>query len=126
MGLYKKNYEVKDLGITLPEAFAIVRKIDRQGDKGMAELWVHSSRENAKTLQFLERKLVPFKCNDGDNPYEAAYTTAVTPEERTRYTSKTELVKEWVNGEEKEVEKSVPTEEKYMFAYFDGWVRDNG
>lgn len=124
MGLYKKNYEVKDLGITLPEAFAIVRKIDRQGDKGMAELWVHSSRENAKTLQFLERKLVPFKCNDGDNPYEAAYTTAVTPEERTRYTSKTELVKEWVNGEEKEVEKSVPTEEKYMFAYFDGWVRD--
>lgn len=124
MGLYKKNYEVKDLGITLPEAFAIVRKIDRQGDKGMAELWVHSSRENAKTLQFLERKLVPFKCNDGDNPYEAAYTTAVTPEERTRYTYKTELVKEWVDGEEKEVEKQVPTEEKYMFAYFDGWVRD--
>lgn len=124
MGLYKKNYEVKDLGITLPEAFAIIRKIDRQGDKGMAELWVHSSRENAKTLQFLERKLVPFKCNDGDNPYEAAYTAASTPEERTRYTYKTELVKEWVNGEEKEVEKSVPTEEKYMFTYFDGWVRD--
>lgn len=124
MGLYKKNYEVKDLGITLPEAFAIVRKIDRQGDKGMAELWVHSSRENAKTLQFLERKLVPFKCNDRDNPYEAAYTAAVTPEERTRYVSKTELVKEWVNGEEKEVEKSIPTEEKYMFTYFDGWVRD--
>lgn len=124
MGLYKKNYEVKDLGITLPEAFAIVRKIDRQGDKGMAELWVHSSRENAKKLQFLERKLVPFKCNDGDNPYEAAYTAAVTPEERKRSTYKTELVKEWVNGEEKEVEKSVPTEEKYMFAYFDGWGRD--
>lgn len=124
MGLYKKNYEVKDLGITLPEAFAIVRKIDRYGDKGMAELWVHSSRENAKTLQFLERKLVPFKCNDGDNPYEAAYTAAVTPEERKRYAYKTELVKEWVNGKEKEVEKSVPTEEKYMFAYFDGWVRD--
>lgn len=124
MGLYKKNYEVKDLGITLPEAFAIVRKIDRQGDKGMAELWVHSSRENAKTLQFLERKLVPFKCNDGDNPYEAAYTKAVTPEERTRSVLKPKLVKEIVNGEEKEVEIQFPTEEKYMFAYFDGWVRD--
>ena len=124
MGLYKKNYEVKDLGITLPEAFAIVRKIDRQGDKGMAELWVHSSRENAKTLQFLERKLVPFKCNDGDNPYEAAYTKAVTPEERTRSVLKPKLVKEVVNGEEKEVEIQVPTEEKYMFTYFDGWVRD--
>ena len=124
MGLYKKNYEVKDLGITLPEAFAIVRKIDRQGDKGMAELWVHSSRENAKTLQFLERKLVPFKCNDGDNPYEAAYTTAVTPEERTRHTFEKVKEKVIVDGEEKEVERTIAKDEKYMFAYFDGWVRD--
>lgn len=124
MGLYKKNYEVKDLGITLPEAFAIVRKIDRQGDKGMAELWVHSSRENAKTLQFLERKLVPFKCNDGDNPYEAAYTAAVTPEERTRYVPEKVIKKITVDGKEKEVEEATSKEEKYMFAYFDGWVRD--
>lgn len=124
MGLYKKNYEVKDLGITLPEAFAIVRKIDRQGDKGMAELWVHSSRENAKTLQFLERKLVPFKCNDGDNPYEAAYTTAVTPEERTRYVPEKVIKKIMVDGEEKEVEETTSKEEKYMFTYFDGWGKD--
>lgn len=124
MGLYKKNYEVKDLGITLPEAFAIVRKIDRQGDKGMAELWVHSSRENAKTLQFLERKLIPFKCNDGDNPYEAAYTAAVTPEERTRWIPEKIVKKVMVDGEEKEVEGFTSKEEKYMFAYFDGWVRD--
>lgn len=124
MGLYKKNYEVKDLGITLPEAFAIVRKIDRQGDKGMAELWVHSSRENAKTLQFLERKLVPFKCNDGDNPYEAAYTAAVTPEERTRYVPEKVIKKITVDGKEKEVEETTSKAEKYMFAYFDGWGRD--
>ena len=124
MGLYKKNYEVKDLGITLPEAFAIVRKIDRQGDKGMAELWVHSSRENAKTLQFLERKLVPFKCNDRDNPYEAAYTAAVTPEERTRWIPEKIIKKIMVDGKEKEVEETISKEEKYMFAYFDGWGRD--
>ena len=124
MGLYKKNYEVKDLGITLPQAFAIVRKIDRQGDKGMAELWVHSSRENAKTLQFLERKLVPFKCNDGDNPYEAAYTAAVTPEERTRYTSKTVIETVEENGETKEAEKIITEEVPYEFTYFDSWERD--
>ena len=124
MGLYKKNYEVKELGITLPEAFAIVRKIDRQGDKGMAELWVHSSRENAKTLQFLERQLVPFKCNDRDNPYEAAYTAAVTPEERTRYVPEKIIKRIMVDGTEKEVEEFTTKEEKYMFAYFDGWVRD--
>lgn len=124
MGLYKKNYEVKDLGITLPEAFAIVRKIDRQGDKGMAELWVHSSRENAKTLQFLERKLVPFKCNDRDNPYEAAYTAAVTPEERTRQVFEKVIKKVTVDGVEQEVETFDSKQEKYMFTYFDGWVRD--
>lgn len=124
MGLYKQNYEVKDLGITLPEAFAIIRKIDRQGDKGMAELWVHGSRENAKTLQFLERKLVPFTCTDGDNPYEAAYTAAVTPEERTRWIPEKIVKKVMVDGEEKEVEGFTSKEEKYMFAYFDGWVRD--
>lgn len=124
MGLYKKNYEVKDLGITLPEAFAIVRKIDRQGDKGMAELWVHSSRENAKTLQFLERKLVPFKCNDGDNPYEAAYTTAVTPEERTRHVYEKVVKKVTIDGVEQDVETFESKKEKYMFAEFDGWVRD--
>lgn len=124
MGLYKKNYEVKDLGITLPEAFAIVRKIDRQGDKGMAELWVHSSRENAKTLQFLERKLVPFKCNDRDNPYEAAYTAAVTPEERTRWIPEKVIKKIMIDGKEKEVEETTSKEEKYMFTYFEGWVRD--
>lgn len=117
MGLYKKNYEVKDLGITLPEAFAIVRKIDRQGNKGMAELWVHSSRENAKTLQFLERKLVPFKCNDGDNPYEAAYTEAIRQREvKTRKPK--EIVAEdgtktWKYEEVTKIE-----------CYFDGWVRD--
>lgn len=124
MGLYKKNYEVKDLGITLPEAFAIVRKIDRQGDRGMAELWVHSSRENAKTLQFLERKLVPFKCNDGDNPYEAAYTAAITPEERTRQVFEKVIKKVTVDGVEQEVETFDSKQEKYMFTYFDGWVRD--
>lgn len=124
MGLYKKNYEVKDLRITLPEAFAIVRKIDRQGDKGMAELWVHSSRENAKTLQFLERKLVPFKCNDGDNPYEAAYTAAVTPEERTRHVYEKVVKKVTIDGVEQDIETFESKKEKYMFAYFDGWVRD--
>lgn len=124
MGLYKKNYEVKDLGITLPEAFAIIRKIDRQGDRGMAELWVHSSRENAKNLQPIEKKLVPFLYNDGDNLYEVAYTAAVTPEERTRWIPEKTVKKIIVDGKEKEVEGFTAKEEKYMFAYFDGWVRD--
>ena len=44
MGLKKTNYEVKDLGITLPIAYAVIRKLDRRGDRGYAELWIHNSR----------------------------------------------------------------------------------
>lgn len=117
MGLYKKNYEVKDLGIILPEAFAIVRKIDRQGDKGMAELWVHSSRENAKTLQFLERKLIPFTCADGGNPYEAAYTEATRQREvktcQPKKVTAEDGTEKWESEEVTKIE-----------CYFDGWTRD--
>lgn len=117
MGLYKKNYEVKELGITLPEAFAIIRKIERSGSGGMAEFWVHSSRENSKTLKFLERKLVPFTYTDGDNPYEAAYTAAVAPHE-IRVRNPKKVISE--DGTEKWEDEEI-TKIKY---YFDGWTRD--
>ena len=126
MGLYKKNYEVKELGITLPEAFAIVRKIDRKGNKGMAELWVHASRENAKELQFLERKLVPFTCADGDNPYEAAYTAAVEQREvKTRQPKKVVVKEVAEDGTEIETEKWESEEVTKIECYFDGWTRDD-
>lgn len=124
MGLYKKNYEVKDLGITLPEAFAIVRKIDRKGNTGVAELWVHVSRENAKTLLPLERKTVPFTCADGDNPYEAAYNAAVERKEREYYTTEVEEVKEIVDGEEVIRRKPIRKKHTEIDVYFDGWERD--
>lgn len=117
MGLYKKNYEVKDLGITLPEAFAIVRKIDRKGNTGVAELWVHASRENAKELQFLERKLVPFTCADGENPYEAAYTEATRRREIKRYEAKEVVAEDGTKTLKHEVVTKIE-------CYFDGWVRD--
>lgn len=65
MGLKKTNYEVKDLGITLPIAYAVVRKLDRHGNCGYAELWVHNSRENALSKNYLERHSVSFKTVDG-------------------------------------------------------------
>lgn len=124
MGLYKQNYEVKDLGISLPEAFAIVRRIDRKGNTGVAELWVHSSRENAKNLQPVEKKLVPFTCKDGDNPYEAAYNAAIEKREISHYYLETEEVKEIVNGEEVISKKPVRKKRTEIVSYFDGWIRD--
>jgi hypothetical protein len=83
MGLKKTNYEVKDLGITLPMAYAVVRKLDRHGDSGYAELWVHNSRENALSKNYLERHSVSFKTVDGKNPYETAYEEAIKRPVRT-------------------------------------------
>ena len=83
MGLKKTNYEVKDLGITLPVAYAVVRKLDRHGYCGYAELWVHNSRENALNKNYLERHSVSFKIVDGKNPYEAAYEEAIKRPVRT-------------------------------------------
>ena len=83
MGLKKTNYEVKDLGITLPMAYAVVRKLDRYGDSGYAELWVHNSRENALNKNYLERHSVSFIIKDGKNPYEAAYEKAIKRPVRT-------------------------------------------
>ena len=83
MGLKKTNYEVKDLGITLPVAYAVVRKLDRHGNCGYAELWVHNSRENALSKNYLERHYVSFIIKDGKNPYEAAYEKAIKRPVRT-------------------------------------------
>ena len=83
MGLKKTNYEVKDLGITLPFAYAVVRKLDRHGNCGYAELWVHNSRENALSKNYLERHSVSFIIKDGKNPYEAAYEKAIKRPVRT-------------------------------------------
>lgn len=83
MGLKKTNYEVKDLGITLPFAYAVVRKLDRHGNCGYAELWVHNSRENALNKNYLERHSVSFIIKDGKNPYEAAYEKAIKRPVRT-------------------------------------------
>ena len=117
MGLKKENYEVRDLGIALPVAYAVVRKLDRHGDSGYAELWIHNSRQNAKEKNFLERHSVSFTMKDGENPYEAAYKEATTRHtHKERYTEK-----ETINGEEKEAVKYREIED---LAILDGWEDD--
>ena len=122
MGLKKTNYEVKDLGITLPVAYAVVRKLDRHGDSGYAELWVHNSRENALSKNYLERHSVSFKTVDGKNPYEAAYEKAIERPVRTEVyyvdpVTGEELAEPGEGAERK-------TREVIDPAIFDGWEND--
>nr|DAR14323.1 MAG TPA: hypothetical protein [Caudoviricetes sp.] len=122
MGLKKTNYEVKNMGVLLPQAYAALRKLDRYGDSGYAELWVHNSRENALSKNYLERHSVSFKTVDGKNPYEAAYKEAIKRPVRTEV-----YYVDPVTGEEL-AERSEGAERKTREvidpAILDGWEND--
>ena len=97
MALKKTNYELKELGIVLPEAYAFIHRIEcdrctetvteevngevssHQVDKfkGVAEFYVQNApRENAMGLKPFERHVVHFTCNANENPVAAAYIEA--------------------------------------------------
>ena len=97
MALKKTNYELKELGIVLPEAYAFIHRIEcdryaetvtkemngevsfRQIDmlKGVAEFYVQNApRENAMGLKPFERHIVRFTCKASENPVAAAYIEA--------------------------------------------------
>ena len=76
MGFKKANYEVKKLGITLPEAYAIIRNLKIDGENGYAEIVVQSTREATGKLAPLEIVRVDFKVNRNENPFITAYNTA--------------------------------------------------
>ena len=97
MALKKTNYELKEHGIILPEAYAFIHRIEcdryaetvaeevngepsfRQVDKlkGVAEFYVQNApRENAMGLKPFERHIVRFTCNANENPMAAAYIEA--------------------------------------------------
>lgn len=122
MGLKKENYEVKDLGIILPVAYAVVRKLDRHGDSGYAELWVHNSRENALNKNYLERYSVSFKIVDGKNPYEAAYEEAIKRPVHTEVYYVDPVTEEKLTNPSKEAVRK--TREVIDPAILDGWEND--
>lgn len=97
MALKKTNYELKELGIVLPEAYAFIHRIecDRYAEtitkevngevvtsqvdklKGVAEFYVQNApRESAMGLKPFERYIVHFTCKANENPMAAAYIEA--------------------------------------------------
>lgn len=77
MGLKTTNYEVKALGITIPEAYAVVKAIKAERGNGVATIGVSTTRENAISKQPLETKEIQFSYDiDADNPVAKAYEAA--------------------------------------------------
>lgn len=79
MGLKTTNYEVKSKGITLPQAYAIIRDIEIHGTTGVATIVIQQSRELAVNKVPFEEYKVYFKVNRNENPYETAYAKAKAP-----------------------------------------------
>ena len=94
MGLKTKNYEVKKLGITLPEAYAIVKDLTVRGKSGYAVIAVQSSRENAEkvvdgTMSALEEHRIDFTVNRDENDRATAYAKAKSQKEVTQFNEET-------------------------------------
>lgn len=76
MGLKRSNYEVKNMGVTLPQAYAVIRKLNINDDYGTAELAVQANRELAFDKDPYETVNIFFKVNRNENPYKTAYAKA--------------------------------------------------
>lgn len=76
MGLKTTNYEAKTLGITLPEAYAIISKMTINGKSAVAEFAIQSTRENALDKPPIETKTLRFLVTRNENPFEKAYNIA--------------------------------------------------
>ena len=93
MVLKTTNYNVTAKGVTMPEAYAYIRKISIENNSGVAEFAIQSTRENAQKLTAMDTVKVHFKVNREENPYVTAYNVAkgITKITRTnKRTGKTE------------------------------------
>lgn len=89
MGLKTTNYNVTQKGVTMPEAYAYIRKISIENNSGVAEFAIQSTRENAQKLTAMDTVKVHFKVNREENPYVTAYTVAKGETEIARVNRKT-------------------------------------
>jgi len=76
MGLKTVNYEVKSLGITLPNAYALLKDIKINDATGIATFVVQSTREMALKMKPIETVKIEFAFDRTKNPVETAYITA--------------------------------------------------
>lgn len=89
MGLKTTNYAIKELGITLPNAYALLKDIKVVNNRGVATFNIQSTRETATELKPIETVAVEFVFDRKENPVETAYKAV----KGTR--------KDWVYDEEK-------------------------
>ena len=95
MGLKTTNYEIKKTGITLPQAYAIVKDLTVKGTSGFAIIAVQSSRENCEKvvkgkMQALEEVRIDFTVNRDTNDRATAYEKAKGQREVRQWNEETQ------------------------------------
>jgi hypothetical protein len=76
MGLVTKNYNIENLGLEIPEAYAIIKYISVNRKKCIAEFAVQQTREKALNSSPIQTEILEFDIVDEENPYTTAYTLA--------------------------------------------------
>ena len=96
MGLKWSNFRIEELNLTLPEAYAVVKNLTVNGDRGTAIIAIQQSRELALNKKAFIEVPVKFTVDRNENPYETAYKIAKR--------NKKELVKNQATGRSEIVE----------------------
>lgn len=77
MGFKKENYEVKSMGITLPQAYAVIREMTIKPRYCKATFAIHSTRDLALNEQVTPIETVVLRVpNDRTDPFLTAYAKA--------------------------------------------------
>lgn len=108
MGLKTHNYQITELGMVLPKAYALLYELRLYGHSGTATFHIQASpRTNALSLKPLKTVIINFEWDRNLNPVEVAYTEA----KAMRYR------KQWDPAEKKYVDVDAPQP-------FYGWEDD--
>lgn len=78
MGLKTSNYYVKPIGITLPNAYAVIKDIFVSGNNARAIFVIQSSRDSAQRLQPIETVEIGFRWDRKTDIAKLAYEKAKT------------------------------------------------
>ena len=76
MGLVTKNYNIENLGLEIPEAYAIIKYISIYRKKCTANFVVQQTRDKALNFTPVQTEILEFDIVDEENPYTTAYTLA--------------------------------------------------
>ena len=108
MGLKTNNYRIEKLGITLTEAYAVLKKITAERGNGIAVFAVSTNRDNAIDKAAIEERKIQFTYDiEKDNMVIKAYEAAKGQKTVREYNPET--------GQEEDITINMP---------FYGWTDD--